>query len=230
MSDAFDNLKSAYQLLSMAENLTESVADFEANKTALTINGENLINVTNVIQETEDTDSNATTKIIVILLLGLALSTIIIIILYKKYKHTTVYDTALSFTDYQTYKIKELMIDLDRKFLRAKINEKTYRELMDKYRIELNKLEEKKIEILRVMTDIESMESELHYLQNKLDTTTSLFKKNIINETEYRKRITDYKKEISGLKYEIKEDEGKIVKTMEKKKLNNNKKQSAKKK
>lgn len=214
--DALDNIKNAHQLLLIAKNISETISDLELNKETITKINTNTADSdsnmsANISITTKNINSEVFKKILAVLLLALLLATIIIIILYKKYKHSSVYDTAIGFTNYQIYKTKEMIIDLDKKFLNAKLDETTYKALNEKYRTELKELENKKDKLLEIMTDIESVESEMRYLQNKLDTTNSLFKKGLIGDKEYKSRTTIYKKELSNLTTEVKEDENKMI-------------------
>jgi len=228
MVDALDNIKSSYQLLTIAKNLAETMSDVEANKNTIIKTGSNSTSSSSdgitaqVTIDKEGFDSALFKKVLIVLLLALALAIVVIIILYKKFKHSSVYDTAIGFNNYQIYKTKEMIIDLDKKFLDGKVDENTYKSLTDKYRQELKELEIKKTKLLEIMTDIESQESELKYLQNKLDTTNSLFKKGLIGEKEYKSRSSLYKKEIGDLTQGIKSDEDKMISTIERGKRSNN--------
>ncbi len=217
LSDATDNMKSAYQLLYMADNLAEAILDIESNKKMLITSNNIVTKTTDTTIEKKNIDYDLLKKILIVLLLALIVAAIIIIVLYKKFRHTTVYDSALSFTNYQIYKLKEMMIDIDKKFMTGKIDSDTYKMLCDKYHLELIDLENKKGKLTEIMADMESLESEIKYLKNKLDTNNSLFKKGLISEQEYKRRINLYKKEISDLTYELQTDEDKIMKTIEKK-------------
>jgi uncharacterized protein len=219
MIDALENVKSGYQLISLANYLLDTTEDIERNKKAITkytfpigdVNGNEVTPITG-----DQLDYALLKKITLALLILLLIVSIIAYAIFRKYKQTKVYDSALDFTNYHILRGKEMMLELDKKFINNKLDIETHKKLTDKYREELQSLEEKKKGIISTTEEIETLESDIKYLNDKLDNTTTIFKKGLITNEEYHKRITKYKKEINEIKYDIKKDEDKIIETLKK--------------
>ena len=213
LTNAKNNIKSAYQMVSLAYNLSQTEEDLEKNKDFITIYTTNLDikekTKYNKLKTIGGFDYDLLKNISIIFLFVILFLIVIFVVIYKTYKQKN-YSNVIEYLDYRIFKTKEFIISLDKKFINNKISINDYKKLKTKYNNELKELEAQKKKTLDVLEDIEATESEIQYINEKINNTNSLFKRGLIDKEEYYKRINRFKKEMTELNQDIKIDKNQL--------------------